>query len=152
MPSGHFTLFIPPSPFKVFGPWFFSRMIYFTPFCKQNKKRNVYCVTFIHTCESSMNEICHLPIFIRIKIFVLCASRKILRASTSDSFVRYSYGKTSLYCSIQATSLVFWVVYCRSLWLSFFFWPLCCLSYDIQILITPLVSSNSSYQNTISIT
>ena len=24
--------------------------------------------------------------------------------------------------------------------LSFFFWPLCCLSFDIQILITPLVS------------
>ena len=81
VPSGHFTLFIPPSPFKVFGPWFFSRRVYFTPSCKQNKKRNVYCVTFIHTCESSMNEICHLPIFIRIKIFVLCASRKILRVS-----------------------------------------------------------------------
>ena len=29
--------------------------------------------------------------------------------------------------------------------LSFFFWPLCCLiSFDIRILITPLVSSNSS--------
>jgi hypothetical protein len=28
--------------------------------------------------------------------------------------------------------------------LSFFFWPLCCLSFDIQILIIPLVSSNSS--------
>ena len=31
--------------------------------------------------------------------------------------------------------------------LSFFFWPLCCLFFfDIQILITPLVSSNSSYK------
>ena len=29
--------------------------------------------------------------------------------------------------------------------LSFFFWPLCCLFFDIRILITPLVSSNSSY-------
>ena len=27
----------------------------------------------------------------------------------------------------------------------FFFWTLCCLSFDILILITPLVSSNSSY-------
>jgi hypothetical protein len=28
---------------------------------------------------------------------------------------------------------------------SFFFWPLCCLSFfDLRILITPLVSSNSS--------
>jgi hypothetical protein len=36
---------------------------------------------------------------------------------------------------------------CRSLFvlLSFFFWPLCCLSFDLWILITPLVSSNSSY-------
>ena len=30
--------------------------------------------------------------------------------------------------------------------LSFFFWPLCCLFFfDLRILITPLVSSNSSY-------
>ena len=27
--------------------------------------------------------------------------------------------------------------------LSFFFWPLCCLSFDLRILITALVSSNS---------
>ena len=29
--------------------------------------------------------------------------------------------------------------------LYFFFWPLCCLFFDLHILITPLVSSNSSY-------
>ena len=29
--------------------------------------------------------------------------------------------------------------------LFFFYWPLCCLFYDVRILITPLVSSNSSY-------
>jgi hypothetical protein len=37
---------------------------------------------------------------------------------------------------------------CRSLFvpLYFFFWPLCCLFFfEIRILITPLVSSNSSY-------
>ena len=41
-----------------------------------------------------------------------------------------------------ARSVVFCVVFCRSLFvlLSFFFWPLCCLSFDLQILITPLVS------------
>jgi hypothetical protein len=39
-------------------------------------------------------------------------------------------------------SLVFYVVFCISLFvpLSFFFWPLCCLSFDFRILITPLVS------------
>ena len=38
--------------------------------------------------------------------------------------------------------LVFWVMFCRSLFvlLSFFFWPLCCMSYDLRLLITPLVS------------
>jgi hypothetical protein len=43
----------------------------------------------------------------------------------------------------------FMCMFCRSLFvlLYFFFWPLCCLFFfDIQILITPLVSSNSSYQ------
>ena len=28
--------------------------------------------------------------------------------------------------------------------LYFFFWPLCCLFFDLRILVTPLVSSNSS--------
>jgi hypothetical protein len=40
-------------------------------------------------------------------------------------------------------------MFCISLFvlLSFFFWPLCCLFFfDIRILITPLVSSNSSYR------
>ena len=39
-------------------------------------------------------------------------------------------------------------MFCRSLFvlLYFFFWPLCCLFFlDIQILITPLISSSSSY-------
>ena len=43
----------------------------------------------------------------------------------------------------------FMCMYCRSLFvlLSFFFWPLWCLFFfDIRILITPLVSSNSSYR------
>ena len=43
-------------------------------------------------------------------------------------------------------SLVLCVIFCRSLFvlLYFFFWPFCCLFFDIWILITPLVSSNSS--------
>jgi hypothetical protein len=41
-------------------------------------------------------------------------------------------------------------MFCKSLFglLSFFFWPLCCLSFDLRILITPLVSSNSSIYGT----
>jgi len=47
-----------------------------------------------------------------------------------------------------AQSLVFCVLLCQPLFvlLYFFFWPVCCLFFfDIQILITPLVSSNSSH-------
>ena len=41
----------------------------------------------------------------------------------------------------------FMCMFCRSLFvlLSFFFWPLRCLSFVLRILITPLVSSNPSY-------
>ena len=42
-----------------------------------------------------------------------------------------------------ARSLVFCLCFVDRC-LSFFFWPLCCLSFDIRILITSLVSSNSS--------
>lgn len=48
---------------------------------------------------------------------------------------------------IIARSLVFCVKFCRSLFvlLALFFWVLCCLSfYDLRLLITPLVSSNTS--------
>jgi hypothetical protein len=38
-------------------------------------------------------------------------------------------------------ALLFWL----SLYLDLFFWPLCCLFFDLLILITPLVSTNSSY-------
>ena len=44
-------------------------------------------------------------------------------------------------------SLLLYVMFCRSLFvpLSFFLWPLCYLFFfDLRILITPLVSSNSS--------
>jgi hypothetical protein len=47
-------------------------------------------------------------------------------------------------------SLVLCVMFCRSLFvlLYFFIWPLCCLFFfDIRILITPLVSSNSSHMD-----
>ena len=52
-------------------------------------------------------------------------------------------------CNPVFTSIFrFICMFCRSLFvfLYFFFWPLCCLLFfDILILITPLVSSNSSY-------
>ena len=60
----------------------------------------------------------------------------LLRYTDSD----YPFGIFKLFLCL--------CMFCRSLFLLlyFFFWPLCCLSFfDIRILITPLVSSNSSY-------
>ena len=45
-------------------------------------------------------------------------------------------------------SLVLCAMFCRSLFVLLFFnlnWALCCLSFDLPILITPLLSSNSPY-------
>jgi hypothetical protein len=52
---------------------------------------------------------------------------------------------------VKFVFLVLCVVFCRSLYvhLTFFVWPLCCLSFDLRILITPLVSSNTSYSKNI---
>ena len=51
-----------------------------------------------------------------------------------------------------AQTLAFCVVFCRSLFVlsSFFFIVLCLSFFDLRILITPLVSSNSSLNNSIS--
>ena len=52
-----------------------------------------------------------------------------------------------VFSAVRVTqSLSFMCMFYRSLFvlLSFFFWPLCCLFFNIWILITPLVSSNSS--------
>ena len=52
-----------------------------------------------------------------------------------------------VFSGVRVTRSLVLCVFCRSLFvlLSFFFWPLCCLFFfDIRILITTLVSSNSS--------
>ena len=63
-------------------------------------------------------------------------------------FVLLSFFFWSLCClsfffwSLCCLSFFFWSLCC----LSFFFWSLCCLSFfDLWIMITPLVSSSSSY-------
>ena len=49
-----------------------------------------------------------------------------------------------VFSGVRVTRSLDMCMFCRSL--SFFFWPLCCLpSFDLRILITPLVSSNSHY-------
>jgi hypothetical protein len=51
---------------------------------------------------------------------------------------------TPIFSGVRVTRSLVLCVFCRSLFV--LFWPLCCLFFfDLRILITPLVSSNSSY-------
>ena len=68
----------------------------------------------------------------------------LLVSSNSSCPYRASELNPSLCRVYGAWSLVFCVVFCRSLLLGFFC-RLYCLSFDIRILITTLVSTNSSY-------
>jgi hypothetical protein len=69
---------------------------------------------------------------------------------TSEAGTAYPSGAPEItpgFNGVRVTlSVVLCVMFCRSLFVlsSFYFWPLCCLSFDLRILITPLVSSNSS--------
>ena len=73
----------------------------------------------------------------------------------SGAGTAYLTGAPPGFSGVRVTrSLVFCVVFCRSLFvlLSFFFRPLCCLSFlGLRILISPLVSSNSSCQYNVSL-
>ena len=69
------------------------------------------------------------------------------RAETAYTFGAPEFTPRFLTCMVRVARSKFCVVFCRSLFvlLSFFFWPLRCLSFfDLRILITTLVSSNSS--------
>ena len=82
-----------------------------------------------------------------------------INSSLSNSVTRHKWTqklwnlKTWVQCGFSgvrvARSLVFCVMFCRSLFvlLSCFFLPLCCLSFlDLRFLINSLVSSNFSYR------
>ena len=64
-------------------------------------------------------------------------------------YYAYSLCKIRVFIRVRvARSLVFCVMFCRSLFviLTFFFWPVCCLFFsDLRNLSTPLVSSNFSF-------
>ena len=66
-------------------------------------------------------------------------------ATSGAATVYPSCGRISSGVSVTR-SLIFCVVFCRSLFVlwSFLFWPLCCLSFDLRIIITPLITSSST--------
>ena len=68
--------------------------------------------------------------------------------SSNSSKQKYIYNNKIII--LIALILSFLGMFCRSLFVlcHFFFWPLCCVFFfDLRIMITPLVSSNSSYSN-----
>jgi hypothetical protein len=75
--------------------------------------------------------------------------------ATSGEGTAYPSGATEfnpVFSGVLVTrSLVFYVLFLRLFFVLFvlFFEPLYCLSFDLRILITSLVSSNSSYMKTI---
>jgi signal recognition particle GTPase len=78
-----------------------------------------------------------------IKIFLEKVQEKALGLKVSEGL-----NPSQAFIKLVETELTEIIGYCFvGLCLSFFFWPLCCLSFsDLWILITPLVSLNSSYQ------
>ena len=84
----------------------------------------------------------HITIWSSRRIDILC--------NKSKSMTQHSLHLSSPpgFNGVRVTrSLILCVMFCRSLLvlLYFFYWPLCCLFFfDIPILITPLVFSNSS--------
>jgi hypothetical protein len=66
--------------------------------------------------------------------------------ATSGAGTAYPSGALPVFSGVRVTQSLVLCVCFVDCCLSFFFWPLCCLFFfDIQILITPLVSSNLVY-------
>jgi hypothetical protein len=77
--------------------------------------------------------------------FVTRLTRRVSRVEQELRTLPGHLSSPPIFSGVRVTrSLVLYVCFVNRC-LFFFFWPLCCLSFfDIQILITPLVSSNSS--------
>ena len=98
------------------------------------------CFIFVSTSRS-FPHLLH-----RLTRLVPLVEQKLLTLPEHMSSLRFLVGFVLL-------DLLFICMFCRSLFVLFyfFFWPLCCLFFfDIWILITPLVSSNSSCDTDIS--
>ena len=115
-----------------------------------------YCSTFsyIECCESIIDFRGGEPpgmMFYCYARFTGFISRVTRRASLVEEelfFLPEHLSSFPVFSGIHVTRLVvLYSMFYKSLFvlLSFSFWPLCCLSFDVRILITALVSSNSSF-------
>jgi len=97
------------------------------------------CPTFVNTSRSFPHSWLITGFVTRLTWRVPLVEQELLTLSEHLS-------SPPVFSGVRVTwSLVFCVCFVDRC-LSFFFWPLCCLYiFDLRILITPLVSSNSSY-------
>jgi hypothetical protein len=103
-------------------------------------------VVFVTSVTRRMPLVEHLsspPVFSGVRVVQLMgATRKLLT-------LQEHLNSPPVFSGVRVTrSLVLCVMFCISLFVLFFtfFWPLCCLFFfDLRIMITPLVSSDSSY-------
>ena len=101
----------------------------------------------------SINASCSLFTFILTLLYALSIRSTVaLFENESNLLMKYKAEKlmsSPVFSGVRVTgSLVLCVLFYTSLFvlLSFFLWSLCCLSFDLRIMITPLLSSNTSYK------
>jgi hypothetical protein len=108
------------------------------------------CVTNYHGYVPLVNTSQSFPHSWLITGFVTRLTRRMSLMEQELPTLPEHLGSPPVFSGVRVTrSLVLFVCFVGSLFvpLYFFFWPLCCLFFfDIWILITPLVSSNSSYK------
>jgi hypothetical protein len=111
------------------------------------------CVTHDHViCSVCRNHNPVLPSFVTYQIitgFVTTVTQQVSLVEQELLTLLECLSSPQGFSGTVALPLDVCVVFCRSSFVSlyFFFWPLYCLfSLDLQLLITPLVSSNSSWQ------
>ena len=88
-----------------------------------------YSIFYVHICRSSFVRLSTRP--------VSCVEQELLPSQSTRIHPRCLVWFVLLYLQFSVYCLVDRCKY-------FFIWPLCCLSFDLPIIITPLVFSNSS--------
>jgi hypothetical protein len=135
------------------------RILFFT---WNNIHKRIYTVTSLNL-YSRVNDILYS---LALSLFNYLSNMTGASSWTGTTPLPKHMSSPPVFSGVHVTrSLVLYVMFCRSLFVLFLlpivlsvlllftdsdypfgiFWPLCCLSFYLQILITPLVSTNSSW-------
>jgi hypothetical protein len=104
------------------------------------------CYKWPRICSSCRKHFRSFPHSRLITGFVTRLTRRVPLVEYEQLILRSTWVHLRFVNGVQATRSLVLCVSVVDRCLSFFYWPLSCLSFiDVRILITPLVSSNSSY-------